>query len=214
MVRAGRLSSAAVGPPGRERNAVDTMTINKVVASLLVALLLIRVSSMLSESVFEVEAPEHPAYAVALPENTASEAAAEAAPAKEAAPTLAELLAGASPDKGKRVFAKCMACHSVNPADGNKVGPNLHNVVGAPVAHRDDFNYSDALKSHGGTWTYELLDHWVRNPKETIPGNKMAFGGISKPEDRASLIAFLRANTENPPPLPTATASVEGEATP
>jgi len=193
---------------------VDTMTINKVVASVLIALLLIKVSMMLSESIFEVEAPEHPAYAVALPESAASDAAAEAAPAEQAAPTLAELLAAASPEKGKRVFAKCVACHSVNPADGNKVGPNLHDVVGAPVAHRDDFNYSEALKSHDGTWTYEMLDRWVRNPKETIPGTKMAFGGVAKATDRANLIAFLRANTGNPPPLPAADAPAEGEATP
>ena len=193
---------------------MDTMTINKVVASVLVALLLIKVSSMLSESIFEVEAPEHPAYAVALPESAPSEAVAEAAPAKQAEPTLAELLAAASPEKGKRVFAKCMACHSVNPADGNKVGPNLHNVVGAPVAHRDDFSYSDALKSHGGTWTYEMLDRWIENPKEAIPGNKMAFGGVAKASDRANLIAFLRASTENPPPLPEPTAAAEGDATP
>lgn len=191
---------------------MDTMTINKIVASLLIGLLLVKVGSMLSESVFDVEAPEHPAYAVAVAESEAAESA-EAAPAATAEPTLAELLASASPDKGKRVFAKCMACHSVNPADGNKVGPNLHNVVGAPVAHRDDFNYSDALKSHGGTWTYEMLDHWLADPKAAIPGNKMAFGGIPKAGDRANLIAFLRANTENPPPLPAATAAASGDET-
>lgn len=178
---------------------MDTMTVNKLVAALLVGLLLAKGFAMISEESFHTEAPETPAYAVALPE---SEAAAEAPSEVEQGPTFAALLAGASADRGQRSFGKCMACHSVNPADGNKIGPNLSNVVGAPVAHRDDFNYSGALAEHGGSWSYELLNAWLSDPRAAIPGNKMAFAGIARPQERADLIAFLRAGTDNPPPLP------------
>lgn len=180
---------------------MDTMTVNKLVAALLVGLLVAKGVAMLSEGPFHVEAPETPAYAVALPESEGGGDDAAPEPADEG-PTFAALLADASADRGQRSFGKCMACHSVNPADGNKIGPNLADVVGAAVAHRGDFNYSGALAGHGGTWSYELLDAWLADPRAAIPGNKMAFAGISREQERADLIAFLRANTDNPPPLP------------
>lgn len=180
---------------------MDTMTVNKLVAALLVGLLLAKGVDLLSEGPFHAEAPETPAYAVALPESAESVGAAPVETAEQG-PTFAALLAEASPDRGQRAFGKCMACHSVNPADGNKIGPNLADVVGAAVAHVGDFKYSGALAGHGGVWSYELLDAWLADPRGTIPGNKMAFAGIARPQERADLIAFLSSATDSPPPLP------------
>ena len=184
--------------------AWDIMEVNKVAAGILVAGLVAKLGGWFADELIEPEAPEPPAYRVAV----ASEAPAKAEKAAVAkGPTLAELLAQASAEKGRKIFGKCAACHTIAEGAGNRIGPNLHGIVGAPIAHRSDFAYSDALKNHGGTWTYEMLDHWIRNPREAIPGNKMAFAGLKRAKDRADLIAFLRANTPNPPPLPAA----EGE---
>ena len=179
--------------------AWDIMEVNKVAAGILVAALVAKLGGWFADELIEAEAPEKPVYRVAV----ASEAPAEAEKAAVAqGPSLGELLMQASAEKGRKIFGKCAACHTIAEGAGNRIGPNLHGVVGAPIAHRPDFAYSDALKSHGGTWTYEMLDHWIRNPRETIPGNKMAFAGLKRAKDRADLIAFLRANTPNPPPLP------------
>ncbi|GAB4124415.1 MAG: cytochrome c family protein [Rhodothalassiaceae bacterium] len=186
---------------------MDGMTINKTLAGILVALLLAKVTAMVAEARFHVEAPEVPAYAVALPESGTS--IAEAPTPEAEGPSLAMLLASADADKGARVFAKCTACHGIEAGGPNKIGPNLHNIVGREIGHAPGFAYSDALSSHGGVWTYELLDAWLIDPKTTIPGNKMAFAGLNKPTDRANLIAFLAANSENPPPFVTEEAASE-----
>ncbi len=188
---------------------MDTMTINKILAGILISLLLVKGSAMLAEGRFHVEAPETPAYAVALPEAETADAAAP----EEQGPSLAMLLADASVDKGQRAFAKCAACHSYDKGGANKIGPNLYAVVGASIAHVDGFSYSDALQNHEGDWTYERLDAWLLDPKSTIPGNKMAFAGVRKETERADLIAFLRMQADDPEPLPVAEeASADEEA--
>ena len=123
------------------------------------------------------------------------------APAAEAM-DLGALLADASAEAGTKVFSKCKACHDAAADGRNKVGPNLWNVVGAGVGHIDSFSYSDALKGHGGTWTYENLDAFLANPKAFAAGTRMSFKGLAKPEDRAAVIAFLRLQSDSPVPLP------------
>lgn len=60
-----------------------------------------------------------------------------------------------------------------------------------------------------GTWTYENLDAFLADPKGYVPGTKMSFAGLRRPGERADVIAYLRANTENPPPLPEPVERVE-----
>lgn len=95
--------------------------------------------------------------------------------------------------KGEKIFGKCKACHSMEGKNG--VGPHLDGVVGRAVASVGDFSYSDALKSHGGEWTLEALNSWLENPKDYIPGNKMSFAGLKKPEDRNDVIAYLQEHS-------------------
>lgn len=96
--------------------------------------------------------------------------------------------------KGEKVFAKCRACHQVGPTAKNGVGPELNGIVGRVTATAPDFNYSDALAAKGAeghVWTKEELALWVENPKALIPGNKMVFVGLKKPDDVANLVAYL-----------------------
>ncbi|WP_374368504.1 cytochrome c family protein [Dongia sp.] len=95
------------------------------------------------------------------------------------------------PTKGKKIFARCAACHSVE-ADVNKIGPSLHGIIGRPAGTIADFKYSDAMKSSGLTWDPDTLDKYLTKPKELIPGNKMIFPGLPKPTDRADLISYLQ----------------------
>lgn len=93
--------------------------------------------------------------------------------------------------KGKKIFLKCAACHSLD-AGVNKVGPSLHGIIGRAAASIAGFNYSDAMKGANLTWDAATIDKYITNPKALVPGNKMAFPGVPKPEDRANLIAYLK----------------------
>ena len=92
--------------------------------------------------------------------------------------------------KGKQVFAKCQACHSLE-AGTNKLGPSLHGLVGRPSGSIEGFNYSDAMKNAHLTWDPETLDKYLTKPKEVVPGTKMTFPGLPKDKDRADLISYL-----------------------
>jgi cytochrome c len=120
---------------------------------------------------------------------------------------IAALLASADPAKGEAVFAKCTSCHTINQGGANGIGPNLHGVVGEGIGTgAGGFAFSDALKSKGGNWTFEALNDWLKSPKAYAPGTKMTFAGLSKPEDRANLIAYLNTQGSNLP-LPAAPAA-------
>lgn len=191
---------------------MDSFEWNKIAGAVLASVLVIIVINNLGHSLFHEEALEKNVYVV---EGVAEEGAPTetAAVEEEQGTPLPVLLADASAGKGERVFKKCAACHSANAADGNKTGPNLHGVVGADIAHRGDYAYSGALATHGGTWTFEALNAYLENPNDYIPGNKMSFAGLRKPEDRAAVIVYLNQSSDNPLPLPeVATPAMEEPA--
>jgi cytochrome c len=103
--------------------------------------------------------------------------------------------------EGEKVFKKCMACHAVGDGAKNKVGPVLNGVVGRTAGTYEGFNYSQAMKDAGAgglVWTEEELSKYLENPKELIKGNKMAFAGLKKEEERANVIAFLKTHPAAP----------------
>ena len=116
--------------------------------------------------------------------------------------SLAKLLAEADPARGKKVSRKCTACHTFDKGGKKRIGPNLWDIVGGDVAAREGFKYSKAMAGLDGQWTYERLDAYLTKPRKFLPGGKMAFIGLKKPEDRAAIIAFMRSFSDNPPPLP------------
>lgn len=102
--------------------------------------------------------------------------------------------ADGDPAKGEIVFKKCAACHAVGPDAKAKVGPPLNGIVGAPWGHIEGYAFSKPLlagKAEGKVWNVALLDQYLEAPKKIIPGGKMAFAGLRKPEERADVIAYL-----------------------
>tara|TARA_B100000678_G_scaffold64418_1_gene52530 strand:+ start:21519 stop:22019 length:501 start_codon:yes stop_codon:yes gene_type:complete len=97
---------------------------------------------------------------------------------------------------GQRIFKQCATCHLVKEGGGHRVGPNLHGIFGKTAGHHDDFSYSKAMEKADFTWTPEQLDAWLANPKEFLPGNRMSFPGVRKPNDRVDVIGFLLIETE------------------
>src|SRR6476661_8210794 len=116
-------------------------------------------------------------------------------------------LAKADPAAGQQVFNKCMACHNADKGGANQLGPNLWDVIGEPIGQGKGFAFSDALAKKGGTWNWDLLGQWLTSPKAFAPGTKMTFAGLSNPQDRANVIAFLNQHSDSPLPLPAAPAA-------
>jgi cytochrome c len=117
-----------------------------------------------------------------------------AAPAAEPA-SLEERLAAADPEKGKVVFLQCRACHSLEEGGANKVGPNLWGVFGRKAGLTPGFTYSEVMTASEVVWDEAAMDAWLERPSEFMPGNRMVFVGLRKPEDRANVIAYLKRET-------------------
>jgi len=118
----------------------------------------------------------------------------------DSGPPLANLLAAGSAAAGEGVFAKCTSCHSIAQGGPNGIGPNLYGVMGQPVGqHAPGFAYSSALSGHGGQWTFENMDAWLKSPRAFASGTKMSFAGLSSAEDRANVILYLLENGGGPP---------------
>ena len=124
--------------------------------------------------------------------------------------SIASYLASADPAKGERSFLQCKACHVSKPGARHTVGPNLWGVVGRPVASRAGFLYSDGLRALGGTWDYDKLSQYLRDPRAMAPDTGMAFPGIERAQERADLIAYLRTLSDEPVALPPS-SSAEAE---
>ncbi len=126
----------------------------------------------------------------------------------EAEQPIAAYLGAATAEAGAGVLKKCAACHTINQGGAAGLGPNLYATMGKPIAGQPGFAYSDALKSKGGSWTFDAMSDWLKSPKAFAPGTKMTFAGLSKPEDRANLLVYLNAQGSNLP-LPPPPAAAE-----
>ena len=142
-------------------------------------------------------------------QQAASEAAGQAGQAAEQTAAasggggLGAAIAAASVDEGAKVARKCKACHDISKGGKNKIGPELYGVVGREIASKPDFHYSSALSGKSGMeWTYENLNAFLTDPRKWAPGTKMTFAGIKDDKERAAVIAYLRSENDNPPPLP------------
>ena len=110
-----------------------------------------------------------------------------------ALPTLA---AAQTRERGSLLFLQCRACHTLKAGEPNKVGPNLHRMFARAPLAAPGFAYSAAFVAAKPRWTPALLNRWLERPGAELKGTTMAFGGMAKPADRATLIAWLQATTK------------------
>ncbi len=168
----------------------DTMTITKAGGALCGAFLIFLLGKWAADSLYHTGAVAHGGEEVAQAYTIDTGATEAAAPAADAGPDFATLMASADPAAGEKVFGKCKACHKIDGTNGT--GPHLDGVVGRAVASVADFGYSDGMKAHGGNWDPEALNAFLDDPKGVVAGTKMSFAGLKKPEDRANIIAYLQ----------------------
>jgi cytochrome c len=165
----------------------------------MVALIVIGIGK-LSDVIFYVEKPKTPGYAVDI-EQAITASTANLEPTEEKI-DIAALMSMGDLTVGEKVFKKCAACHSIVKGGKNNIGPALYNVVGRQTGVVNDYKYSKALSSYGKQWTFEELNGYLIKPAKWIKGTKMAFAGLRKEKDRASVILYLNQNSDNPLPLP------------
>ncbi|MFO1037950.1 MAG: cytochrome c family protein [Geminicoccaceae bacterium] len=173
---------------------------NKIAAAILTAGIIGVGSGVLSGIIYRPVMLEEPVYAVATADASGGDSTEAAAPAEEK--PIGELLASADPAAGEAVAKKCASCHNFDQSGANKVGPGLYGVVDRDVGKHEGFSYSEAMAAHGGKWDYDSLNKFLTSPKTYVPGTKMTFAGLSKEQDRANVIAYLRTLAETPAPLP------------
>ncbi|HEX6858679.1 MAG TPA: cytochrome c family protein [Caulobacteraceae bacterium] len=192
---------------------MSDLTFNKIAGAVLATGLAVFLLREVSAVVFEQEPPEKPGYAIAV-----AEGGGEGGPAAEAPIDWGTVLPVADIEAGKAVAAKCASCHSFDPSGANGTGPGLYGVVGRKPGTHPGFNYSTAMVEHGakvGKWDYEDLGEFLKAPQKHIPGTKMTFVGLKKPEDRIAIIAYLHSLGSSlpfPAPNPAVAAPAEDAA--
>ncbi|UIP92861.1 cytochrome c family protein [Wolbachia endosymbiont of Anopheles demeilloni] len=173
------------------------MELNKIAASILLSGLIIMIVSNVVDMLYNPEDYKIEHQTIVAASNEPQQKI------EQVALDIGELMQNASFDKGKSAAKKCIACHSFEKGGMNKVGPNLWNVVGNKKANlSSSFNYSKALLEKGGKWEYEELFAFLKNPKAYIKGTRMAFAGISNPQEIADLVSYLRSMSDSPVALP------------
>ena len=181
---------------------MDSFEINKIIASILLVALLIIGISKISNIIFKVDKLDSSAYKVELPDDGAKQISEENTMKADEKVDISALMALGDIAHGEKVFKKCSACHSIEAGGGNKIGPALYNVVGRKIAALEDYKYSKALVEYQKNWSFEELNGFLIKPQKWIKGTKMAYAGLRKEKDRASVILYLNKYSDNPLPLP------------
>ena len=176
---------------------MDSLEINKIIAAILVVVALIIGLDKISGSIFHVEKPENPGYKVEVMATSITDTSDTGEKID-----ISALMAMGDLDHGKKIFKKCAACHSIKQGGGNKIGPALYSVVGRTIGGVSDYKYSKSLMSYGKEWTFEELNGFLIKPATWIKGTKMAFAGLKKEKDRASVIVYMNQNGDTPKLLP------------
>ena len=179
---------------------MDSFELNKIVAAVLMVALLVIGISKVSGIIFHVEKPKTPSYAVEVEQATTVSSSTETAAEEKI--DITALMAMGDVESGMKVFKKCSACHSITKGGKNKIGPALYNVVGRKVGSVADYKYSKALAAYDKEWNFEELNGFLIKPAKWVKGTKMAYAGLRKEKDRASVIKYLNQNSDSPVPLP------------
>ena len=180
---------------------MDSFELNKIIAAVLMVALLVIGIGKLADVIFYVEKPKTPGYVIEV-EQAVATSAEKGSISNEEKIDINALMAMGDIATGEKVFKKCAACHSIVKGGKNNIGPALYNVVGRQIGSVSDYKYSKALSEYGKEWSFEELNGYLLKPAKWIKGTKMAFAGLRKEKDRASVIMYLNQNSDNPLPLP------------
>ena len=174
---------------------------NKIVVSIIFAIILVLIIHKIADVIFYVEKPEKSAYQVANVTASGDVESAEANSEDSASGDIMALFASASSEEGEKVFKKCAACHTVTKDGGNKIGPALWSVLGRKAGALTDYKYPKAMSTYGKTWSFKEMDGFLLKPKNWIKGTKMSFAGIKNEKERAAIILYMNENTDSPLPI-------------
>ena len=171
---------------------------NKIIVSIVFAVILIIGINKIADSIYYVEKPEKSAYQVASVTTVASTTSTETS--SEAGNIMA-IFASTSAAEGAKVFKKCAACHSIAEGGKNKIGPALWGVLGRQAGSLPDYKYSKAMAAYGKKWSFEEMNGFLIKPKDWIKGTKMSYAGLKSEKERAALILYMNENTNSPLPI-------------
>ena len=180
---------------------MDSFEINKIIAAILLTVLIIIGIGKFTDILFHVEKPKESAYKIDGLETAATSTKIEEQK-EDVKVDIAQLLAMGDLAHGQKVFKKCSACHMIASDGKNMIGPNLWGVIGRQAGSITDYKYSKAMIAYGKDWSFEEMNAYLIKPQSYIKGTKMAFAGLRKEKDRASVILYMNSKSNNPKPLP------------
>tara|TARA_B110000116_G_C16495284_1_gene428803 strand:+ start:93 stop:623 length:531 start_codon:yes stop_codon:yes gene_type:complete len=174
---------------------------NKIIVSIMFALVLILGINKITNTLYYVEKPEKSAYQVDGASQVASVSSAVSSDEAEESGNIMAIFASTSAADGAKIFKKCAACHSIAQGGGNKIGPALWGVVGRKSGTISDYKYSKAMAAHGKIWTFDEMNGFLIKPKNWVKGTKMSFAGLKNETERAAVILYMNENSGNPLPI-------------
>ena len=181
---------------------MDSFEINKIIAAILLTALIIIGIGKFADILFHVDKPVESAYKIEGLEVVTSSTSSSSEAKEEVKININELLALGDMAHGEKVFKKCSACHMIVSDGKNMIGPNLWGVIGRTAGSVNDYKYSKAMVAYGKEWTFEEMNAYLIKPQAYIKGTKMAFAGLRKEKDRASVIIYMNSKSNSPKPLP------------
>ncbi len=181
---------------------MDSFELNKIIGAVLLTALIIIGIGKFTDILFHVEKPKESAYKVEGLEVASTTASVQEAAKVVEAVDIKALLAMGDLAHGEKVFKKCTACHMIAAGGKNMIGPNLWSVIGRQAGVVSDYKYSKAMIAHGKEWSFEEMNSYLIKPQAHIKGTKMAFAGLRKEKDRASVILYMNSKSNSPKPLP------------
>ena len=181
---------------------MDSFEINKIIAAILLTALIIIGIGKFADILFYVEKPKVSAYKIEGLEIAANQTSSNSETKVEEKINISELLALGDIGHGEKVFKKCSACHMIASDGKNMIGPNLWNVFARKAGGVEDYKYSKAMIAYGKKWNFEEMNSYLIKPQSYIKGTKMAFAGLRKEKDRASVILYMNSKSNNPLSLP------------